>query len=37
LHWNVESAPPLLRPSPRSFLYDFALPFAHLAQARDLN
>ena len=22
LHWNVKSAPPLLRPSPRSLLYE---------------
>ena len=27
LHWNVKSAPPLLRSSPRSLLYEWALPF----------
>jgi len=24
LHWNIKSAPPLLRPSPRSLLYDMS-------------
>jgi len=27
LHWNVKSAPPLIRPNPRSLLYEGAQPF----------